>query len=209
MAKGCTVYVGNIDFDTPEAKLLEELSQVGKVVSFRMVTDKQTGRSKGYGFCEYESSLIAEAAVRELKINLNNRTIKINYADTDYGTSKKEVEVPVDNFINVIKQMDRNNLKEVILYLKRMAVDQPTKLKTLLDENPNLGLALFQCLIELELVDKETVYELIKKNFDLEDNKMKIFERICQMTDEDLSVYDEKTKDKINTIRNNLLKNKN
>ncbi|KAM0675306.1 Cleavage stimulation factor subunit 2 [Gurleya vavrai] len=208
MAKGCTIYVGNIDFDIPEQKIIEELSKIGKVVFFRMMIDKQTGKSKGYGFCEYENPLIAETAVQKLKIVLNNRTLKINYADTDYTVQKKEVEIPVDNFIAVINQMDRNNLKEVVLYLKKMAVDQPKKLKTLLDENENLSIAVFECLVNLELIDKETVYELLKKNFKLEGNEMKILERICSMDDSDIEIYDSKTKEKLYKIRENLLKKK-
>ncbi|ELA41185.1 uncharacterized protein VICG_01784 [Vittaforma corneae ATCC 50505] len=47
MKQGCSVFVGNIDFDVDEQKVIEELSAVGKVVSFRMMYDKNTGKSKG------------------------------------------------------------------------------------------------------------------------------------------------------------------
>ncbi|TBT98067.1 putative RNA-binding protein, partial [Hamiltosporidium magnivora] len=53
MAKGCSVFVGNIEFDIPEQKIVEELSVIGKVVNFRLVYDRNTGKSKGYGFAEY------------------------------------------------------------------------------------------------------------------------------------------------------------
>ncbi|KAM0677997.1 hypothetical protein BDAP_001477 [Binucleata daphniae] len=206
MAKGSTVFVGNIDFEVTESKVIEELSKIGKVVSFRMIIDKQTGKHKGYAFCEYESPLIADTAVQKYKITLNNRQLKINYADTDYSIGKKENDMPVDNFIQVLKQMDRNNLKDVLLYLKRMAIDQPKRLKTMLEENKNLGIAIFQALIELEFIDKETVYMILKKNFSIENNQVQLLERLCQLTDEDLSVYDEKTKEKVSRLRDEILK---
>lgn len=70
-------------FDIDEQTVIEELSAVGKVVSFKLMIDKVTGKHKGYGFCEYESPLIAETAMRTLKINFNGRPVKINYAEND------------------------------------------------------------------------------------------------------------------------------
>lgn len=209
MAKGCTVYVGNIDFDIPEQKVIEELSKIGRVVNFRMMIDKQTGKSKGYGFCEYETPLIAETAVQKLKITLNSRQLKINYADIDTAAPqipKKESEIPIDDLIDVINKMDKNNLKEVLFYLKGMAVDQPRKLKKILDENQNLGIALFQCFIELGIVEKENVYEMLKKNFNIDDNQVQIFERICGINEDELETFDDDVKDKIKQIKKEFVK---
>jgi len=47
------VFVGNIPYDATEEQLIEIFQEVGPVVSFRLVFDRDTGKPKGYGFCEY------------------------------------------------------------------------------------------------------------------------------------------------------------
>ena len=101
MKQGCSVFVGNI-FDILVQKVIEELSAVGKVVSFRLMYDKNTGESKGYGFCEYESPLIAESAMKTLKISFNGRPVKINYAENDLPQNQKELPpkaLQIDNIM--------------------------------------------------------------------------------------------------------------
>lgn len=206
MARGSTVYVGNIDFDIPEQRVIEELSKIGRIVNFRMMIDKQTGKPKGYGFCEYESSLVAEAAVQKLKITFNNRQLKINYADIDTTTIKKDSEMPINNLITVLNQMEKSNLKDVMMYLKKMAIDQPKKLTKLMEENENLGIAIFQCFIELGLVEQESVYEMLKSNFKIEDNHIVVLERICEIGEEELECMEKGTRDKIMAIREMFMK---
>lgn len=51
---GRSVFVGNIPYDATEEHLRELFAEVGEVVSFRLMMDKDTGRPKGFGFCEYK-----------------------------------------------------------------------------------------------------------------------------------------------------------
>ena len=44
MKSGCSVFVGNIDFEVPVDKLIEELGAVGKVVDFKIMVDKNTNK---------------------------------------------------------------------------------------------------------------------------------------------------------------------
>jgi cleavage stimulation factor subunit 2 len=210
MARGCSVYVGNIDFDIPQEKIVEELSAIGKVVHFRLVYDRETGKSKGYGFCEYESPLIAETAVQKLKISFNGRPVKINYAESDLPAKPKEISqtqsLEIDKIVNVIESMDRDSLKEVIIYLKRMAIDQPNKLRSLLEGNVGLIVALLQCLITLNLIDSTAVYNLLKNSLEVNDQKAQVLERICQLTDEDVAMYPQDVKEKIMKVRGCLIK---
>lgn len=46
--------VGNIPYDVSEEQLINVFSEVGRVVDFRLVSDRDQGKFKGYGFCEYE-----------------------------------------------------------------------------------------------------------------------------------------------------------
>lgn len=209
MRQGCSVFVGNIDFDIDEQKIIEELSAVGKVVNFRLMYDKTTGRSKGYGFCEYESPLIAEAAMKTLKITFNGRPVKINYAENDLPQKAKEVapkSLQTDSIIAVLDSFDEVNLKEVIEYLKKMAIDQPTHLKDFLDRNPNLILAILHTLLKLDLIDKEKVFELVSSSFDVEKQADQITERICTMTDSDMDGFNDDIKNRIVKLRYILTK---
>ena len=63
---GPKLYVGNISFSAAEEKLKELFSRHGSVVSVRIITDKLTGRSKGFGFVEMGSGAEAERAVAAL-----------------------------------------------------------------------------------------------------------------------------------------------
>ncbi|KAG1369892.1 cleavage stimulating factor 64-like [Cocos nucifera] len=61
------VFVGNIPYDATEEQLIQICEEVGPVVSFRLVLDRETGRPKGYGFCEYKDEETALSARRNLQ----------------------------------------------------------------------------------------------------------------------------------------------
>lgn len=76
-----TIYVGNIAY----AMTVEELKALfvvyGNVTNVKIIFDKQTGKSKGYGFVEMERDEEAENAIRALNDTLvNGRNIKVNNA---------------------------------------------------------------------------------------------------------------------------------
>ncbi|KAG5894096.1 hypothetical protein JTB14_003952 [Gonioctena quinquepunctata] len=48
-----SVFVGNIPYEATEEKLKDIFGEVGQVLSFKLVFDRETGKPKGYGFCEY------------------------------------------------------------------------------------------------------------------------------------------------------------
>jgi len=57
------LYVGNLSYTVTGAQLEDLFSQAGTVVSATVITDKQSGRSKGFGFVEFDSSSSAQKAV--------------------------------------------------------------------------------------------------------------------------------------------------
>ncbi|KAI5797971.1 hypothetical protein DFH27DRAFT_96007 [Peziza echinospora] len=63
---GKIVFVGNIPYGLTEEQISEIFSSVGRVVSFRLVYDRETGRPKGFGFAEYQDPETAASAVRNL-----------------------------------------------------------------------------------------------------------------------------------------------
>ena len=75
------IYVGNLSYNTTEADLREAFSKHGEVSEVRMITDRDTGRSKGFGFVEMPNAEEARAAMDALnETDLHERTIKVNEA---------------------------------------------------------------------------------------------------------------------------------
>lgn len=75
------LYVGNLSFDTDEQALRQLFADYGNVTSARIITDRDTGRSRGFGFVELEDDSAALKAVNELNgSELDGRTLTINEA---------------------------------------------------------------------------------------------------------------------------------
>lgn len=62
--KSRVVFVGNIPYDMTEEQVIEIFKEVGPVVSFKLVFDRETGKTKGYGFCEFADAETAASAIR-------------------------------------------------------------------------------------------------------------------------------------------------
>jgi len=78
---GTNLYVGNVSYNTPEAEVHELFSQVGNVVRCNLITDKYTGRSRGFAFVEMASQEDAEKAINELNgRDLDGRPLVVNEA---------------------------------------------------------------------------------------------------------------------------------
>ena len=74
------IYVGNLSFDTNETRLEAAFSAFGAVKGITIIQDRETGRSKGFGFVEMED---AEAAAAIAKLNgteIDGRKITVNEA---------------------------------------------------------------------------------------------------------------------------------
>lgn len=75
------IYVGNLSFDTTEEDLRTAFSRFGTVVSARLISDRDTGRAKGFGFVEMSNNTEAQAAINGLNgTRLDSREIKVNEA---------------------------------------------------------------------------------------------------------------------------------
>ncbi|CAO0796928.1 unnamed protein product [Mucor circinelloides] len=78
------VFVGNIPFELSEEQLIEVFKEVGPVASFRLLFDRETGRPKGYGFCEFLDAETAASAVRNLNdYEIGGRQLRVDYAAMD------------------------------------------------------------------------------------------------------------------------------
>jgi RNA recognition motif-containing protein len=75
------IYVGNISYSIGDQELERIFTQYGTVKSARVITDKYTNQSKGFGFVEMEDVAEADAAISALNgTEHDNREIKVNEA---------------------------------------------------------------------------------------------------------------------------------
>lgn len=75
------IYVGNLSYDTTEDQVKDLISKSGSVESVDLITDKFTGRSKGFAFVEMENDEDVKKAIDEANgIELDGRTITVNEA---------------------------------------------------------------------------------------------------------------------------------
>jgi len=78
---GNKLYVGNIPFSTTEAELREVFERHGTVGSVNVITDRETGRPRGFAFVEMGDASSAEAAMRALDgTDLGGRSLRVNEA---------------------------------------------------------------------------------------------------------------------------------
>ena len=75
------LYVGNLSFQTSTEELEQLFSQAGSVESATIIEDRDTGRSRGFGFVEMASKAEGEAAIAQLNgAELNGRALTVNEA---------------------------------------------------------------------------------------------------------------------------------
>ena len=75
------IYVGNLSWEVTEDELRDEFAAFGEVKSARLITDRMTGRSRGFGFVEMMNNDEAKAAIADLNgKDVKGRNMKVNEA---------------------------------------------------------------------------------------------------------------------------------
>ncbi|MDF1546066.1 MAG: RNA-binding protein [bacterium] len=75
------IYVGNMSYDTTEDQLRQAFEAFGEVTSVNIISDRDSGRPKGFGFVEMADGEQAKAAIAGLNAtDLNGRTLNVNEA---------------------------------------------------------------------------------------------------------------------------------
>ena len=80
---GRKLYVGNLPDSATEQDLSDKFAAFGTVKSVKLITDRDTGRSRGFGFIEMASDAEAQAAIDSLNgTNYEGQSLKVNEART-------------------------------------------------------------------------------------------------------------------------------
>ncbi|ADV44827.1 RNA-binding protein [Bacteroides helcogenes] len=75
------IYIAGLNFSTTDADLNDLFSEYGEVSSARVITDRETGRSRGFAFVEMPDDEAAQKAIDELNgAEYDNKTISVNVA---------------------------------------------------------------------------------------------------------------------------------
>lgn len=78
---GRKLYVGNLPYSVTEEMLQTKFGEHGRVESVKLIADRDTGQSKGFGFVEMSSDSEANAAIAGLNgVDLDGRAMKVNEA---------------------------------------------------------------------------------------------------------------------------------
>ena len=75
------IYVGNLTFETTDDSLQASFTEFGEVTSARVITDRESGRSRGFGFVEMPQNAQAEAAIQAMNgKDIGGRNLTVNEA---------------------------------------------------------------------------------------------------------------------------------
>ncbi|KAL9130328.1 MAG: hypothetical protein Q9217_001467 [Psora testacea] len=78
---GRVIFIGNIPYGLTEEQIVHTFSTVGHVLNFRLVYDQDTGRPKGFGFCEFADTDSAASAVRNLNgYEIMGRELRVDFS---------------------------------------------------------------------------------------------------------------------------------
>jgi cold-inducible RNA-binding protein len=74
------VYVGNLSYESTEDDIRNEFTDCGQIDRVQLITDRDTGRSKGFAFVTFESGESLDAALEKNNVELQGRSIRVNKA---------------------------------------------------------------------------------------------------------------------------------
>lgn len=178
-----SVFVGNIPYEATDEQLKNIFQTAGEVRSFRLVTDRETGKPKGYGFAEYNDKQTAMSAMRNLNgKEIFGRSLRVDHATSernknqfnDDGTLKIIAPPPDSEYgeacdpsiapevINkVVSNLPPDQMYQLMHQMKCCIEKNPEDAKTMLLQNPQLGYAFLQCQVIMKLIAPNTALSLL------------------------------------------------
>jgi len=186
-ARSC--FVGNIPYEATEEKLKEIFSSVGPVISFKLVYDRENGKPRGYGFCEFMDPETAMSAMRNLNgYEINGRPLRVDSASTErseinlpgvgvvgvtpgagpvpeqspYGDSVDPDKAP-EAISKAVASLPPEQMFELMKQMKECIINNPQEARDMLLKNPQLAYALLQALVVMRIVEPEMALNMLHK----------------------------------------------
>ena len=75
------VYIGNLAYGTTQDELRDEFGQCGEVSDVAIIMDRETGRSKGFGFITFETEEGFNAAIEKDNVEVGGRSLRVRKAE--------------------------------------------------------------------------------------------------------------------------------
>ncbi|XP_054921945.1 uncharacterized protein CstF64 isoform X2 [Dermacentor andersoni] len=179
-----SVFVGNIPYEATEEQLKDIFSEVGPVVSFRLVYDRETGKPKGYGFCEYKDQETALSAMRNLNaFDLNGRPLRVDNAasekskeelknlqaslggppvESPYGPEVEPERAP-EAISKAVASLPPEQMFELMKQMKLCIQNNPGEARNMLLQNPQLAYALLQAQVIMKIVDPQVALSILHR----------------------------------------------
>jgi len=177
-----SVFVGNIPYEATEEKLKDIFSEVGPVVSFKLVYDRENGKPKGYGFCEFKDQETALSAMRNLNgFEIAGRSLRVDNACTEksrmeiqslmqqdtttespYGAAVEPERAP-ETISKTVASLPPEQMFQLMQQMKVCIQNNPQEARTMLAQNPQLAYALLQAQVVMRIVDPETAVNMLHK----------------------------------------------
>ncbi|XP_015187334.1 PREDICTED: cleavage stimulation factor subunit 2 tau variant isoform X1 [Polistes dominula] len=176
-----SVFVGNIPYEATEENLKDIFSEVGPVLSFKLVFDRETGKPKGYGFCEYKDQETALSAMRNLNgYEIGGRTLRVDNACTEksrmemqsllqgqntenpYGEAVQADKAP-EAISKAVASLPPEQMFELMKHMKICVQNNPNEARQMLLQNPQLAYALLQAQVVMRIVDPHTAVSMLHK----------------------------------------------
>ncbi|XP_029917798.1 cleavage stimulation factor subunit 2 [Myripristis murdjan] len=177
-----SVFVGNIPYEATEEQLKDIFSEVGLVVSFRLVYDRETGKPKGYGFCEYQDQETALSAMRNLNgREFSGRALRVDNAaseknkeelkslgtgapiiESPYGENVQPDEAP-ESISRAVASLPPEQMFELMKQMKLCVQNSPQEARNMLLQNPQLAYALLQAQVVMRIVDPEIALKMLHR----------------------------------------------
>ncbi|KAJ8718960.1 hypothetical protein PYW07_016516 [Mythimna separata] len=174
-----SVFVGNIPYEATEEKLKDIFSEVGPVLSFKLVFDRETGKPKGYGFCEYKDQETALSAMRNLNgYEIGGRSLRVDNACTEksrmemqalmqgpqienpYGDPVEPEKAP-EAISKAVATLPPEQMFELMKQMKLCIQNNPSEARNMMLQNPQLAYALLQAQVIMRIVDPATAVSML------------------------------------------------
>lgn len=158
-------------------------SEVGPVLSLKLVFDRESGKPKGYGFCEYKDQETALSAMRNLNgFEIGGRILRVDNActeksrmemaallsgpqvDNPYGEQCEPEQAP-EVISKVVASLPPEQMYELMKQMKECIQNNPHEARQMLIQNPQLAYALLQAQVVMRIIDPaQAVTFLYKPN---------------------------------------------